>query len=159
MKTVHIDEDEEIKSIIKKCDTCFLGLAETNGTPHVIPMNFGFEDGIIYLHSAPDGNLVDLVTQNNNVCVTFCTESKLVFQHPQVACSYRMKAQSVMAWGKVEFIEDLEGKEKALNTLMAQYSDKVFTYSGPALKNVKIWKINPSKISCKAFAEPHKKTT
>lgn len=159
MKTVLINEDDEIRSIIEKCNICFLGLAETNGTPYVIPMNFGFKDGAIYLHSAPDGNLVNLVNANNNVCVTFCTDSKLVFQHPQVACSYRMKSQSVIAWGKVEFIEDLQEKEEALNILMGQYSEQKFTYSLPAIKNVKIWKITPSKISCKAFAEPHKKQT
>lgn len=157
MKTVLINEDDEIRSIIKQCNICFLGLAEMNGTPHVIPMNFGFQDGIIYLHSAPEGNLMTLVEQNNKVCITFCTDSKLVFQHPQVACSYRMKSQSVMAWGEVEFIENLAEKENALNILMAQYSDKAFTYSEPAVRNVKIWKIEPSKITCKAFAEPHKK--
>lgn len=159
MKTVLINENDEIRSIIEKCNICFLGLAEKDGTPYVVPMNFGFKDGVIYLHSAPDGNLVNMVNANNKVCINFCTDSKLVFQHPQVACSYRMKSQSVIAWGQVEFIEDLAEKEKALHILMAQYSDKEFTYSTPALKNVKIWKINPTKISCKAFAEPHQKQT
>jgi nitroimidazol reductase NimA-like FMN-containing flavoprotein (pyridoxamine 5'-phosphate oxidase superfamily) len=157
MKTISINEDDEIRSIIKSCKTCFLGLADTDGTPYVVPMNFGYEDGIIYLHSAPEGNLIDIVSRNNKVCITFCTDSKLVFQHPQVACSYRMKSQSVIAWGNVEFIDDLSEKERVLNILMAQYSDKKFTYSLPALKNVKIWQIKTDRISCKSFAEPHKK--
>ncbi len=159
MKTIKIDENEEIEKIIKSCQTCYLGVANTDGTPYVLPMNFGYEDETIYIHSGPTGELIDIVNENPKVCVTFCTEGKLVFQHPQVACSYRMKSKSVVAWGNVEFLDDddLVNKEKALNILMAQYSDKEFKYSTPALKNVKIWKIVPTKITCKSFAEPHRK--
>jgi nitroimidazol reductase NimA-like FMN-containing flavoprotein (pyridoxamine 5'-phosphate oxidase superfamily) len=67
-----------------------------------------------------------------------------------------MKSQSVIAWGEVEFIEDIKEKENILHIIMAQYTDKKFTYSVPALRNVKIWKIPIEKVSCKSFAEPHK---
>ena len=159
MKTIKIDEIDEIREIIKSCQTCYVGVATKEGIPYVLPMNFGYEDETIYVHSGPTGELIDIINSNNNVCITFCTETELVFQHPQVACSYRMKSKSVVAWGKVEFVadDDLDSKEEALNILMAQYSDKEFKYSVPALKNVKIWKIKPTKITCKAFAEPHKK--
>jgi len=157
MKTIIIQEQKEINEIIKSCNICFLGLADTDGTPYVLPMNFGYKDDIIYLHSGPEGHLIDIVNRNNKVCVTFCTENKLVYQEPQVACSYRMKSKSVVAWGNVEFITDIKQKEEMLNIMMAQYSDMKFTYSLPALQNVKVWKIPVDKISCKAFAEPHKK--
>lgn len=29
-----------------------VGMADTDGTPYVLPMNFGYKDGVIYLHSA-----------------------------------------------------------------------------------------------------------
>ncbi len=64
-------------------------------------MNFGFKDNVIYLHSAPEGRVVDILEKNKNICVTFSTDHELVFQHPEVACSYRMKSKSVVAWGKV----------------------------------------------------------
>jgi nitroimidazol reductase NimA-like FMN-containing flavoprotein (pyridoxamine 5'-phosphate oxidase superfamily) len=157
MKTIPITEQEQIEEIIKACNICFLGVADTDGTPYVLPMNFGYKDGVIYLHSAPVGHLIDIVNKNNKVCVTFSNGSELTFQHPQVACSYRMKSKSVVAWGKVEFIEDNAQKEAILHILMAQYSDLQFTYSTPALTNVKVWKIEIEKVSSKAFAEPHQK--
>lgn len=157
MKTISIEEEKEIKSVIQSCKICYLGVADTDGMPYVVPMNFGYADGVVYLHSAPEGHLIDVVNRNNKVCVTFCTDTKLVFQHPQVACSYRMKSKSVILWGEVEFIEDIAEKERMLNILMAQYSDFEFKYSLPALKNVKIWKIKGDRITCKSFAEPHKK--
>lgn len=157
MKTFHITEQEKIKEIIKECNICFLGVADTDGTPYVLPMNFGYKEGVVYLHSAPEGQVIEIVNKNNKVCVTFCTDSKIVAQHPQVACSYRMKSKSVIVWGEVEFVDDITEKEEALNILMSHYSDAEFTYSLPALKNVKIWKIPVKKVTCKAFAEPHQK--
>jgi nitroimidazol reductase NimA-like FMN-containing flavoprotein (pyridoxamine 5'-phosphate oxidase superfamily) len=156
MKTILISEKEQIKGIISSCDICFLGVNNKAEAPYVVPMNFGYDDGVFYLHSAPEGKLIDLINENNKVCLSFCTDTKLVAQHPEVACSYRMKSQSVIAWGEVEFIEDITEKENALHIIMAQYTNKKFTYSFPALKNVKIWKIPIEKVSCKSFAEPHK---
>ncbi len=157
MKTITIKEQEQISEIIQECNICFAAVADSKGTPYVLPMNFGYKDGIIYLHSAPEGRVIRILEENNQICISFCTGSDIVAQHPQVACSYRMKAKSVVASGKVTFIEDLAEKEAALHILMAQYSDKTFTYSTPALKNVKIWKIPIETVSCKAFAEPHQK--
>ena len=66
-----------------------------------------------------------------------------------------MKSKSVIAMGKVEFVEDMELKREALNILMANYSDKEFKYNDPAVKNVKIWKVPVDQVSCKEFGAPH----
>ena len=55
MKTLVHTDKELIEATIKKCDICYVGLADTDGTPYVLPMNFGYRDGVIYLHSAQDG--------------------------------------------------------------------------------------------------------
>ena len=55
MKTlVHVG-NEQIESVLKQCSICFVGMADTDGTPYVIPMNFGYKDGSLYLHSAQEG--------------------------------------------------------------------------------------------------------
>ena len=68
----------------------------------------------------------------------FSIDHALVFQHPEVACSYRMRSKSVIAWGKVAYEEDFDKKVEALDIIMKQYSDKTFRYSDPAVRNVKI---------------------
>ncbi len=156
MKTVEHLSDDRIEEIIKQCDVCFVGVVDGD-IPYVLPMNFGFKDNIIYLHSAPEGRVVEILEKNRNICVTFSTDHELVFQHPEVACSYRMKSKSVVAWGKVVFQEDLVLKEEALNIIMKQYSDKEFKYSEPAIKNVKIWEVPVDKVTCKEFGAPHEK--
>ena len=157
MKTLVHTEKEHIEEIIRSCDVCFVGLADTDGTPYVIPMNFGYQNGVIYLHSAQEGRSISILERNPKVCVTFSTDHDLVFQHPEVACSYRMRSKSVIGWGKVRFEEDFDKKTEALNIIMKQYSDKEFRYSDPAVKNVKIWLVDLDEITCKEFGAPHDK--
>ena len=58
MKTLIHTDKEQIESIIRQSDVCFVGMADTDGTPYVLPMNFGYKDGVIYLHSAQDGRSI-----------------------------------------------------------------------------------------------------
>ena len=157
MKTIKHTDEALIEEIIFQCQICFIGVVTPDNKPYVLPMNFGYRDRVIYLHSAPEGFIIDCLVQNPNICITFSTDSELVFQHPEVACSYRMKSKSVVATGQVEFIEDMDLKREALDILMKTYSEKVFKYNDPAVKNVKIWKIPVDTITCKEFAAPHDK--
>ncbi len=157
MKTLIHTDKEVIESIIRSCSICYVGLADTDGTPYVLPMNFGYEEGVIYLHSAQEGRSISILERNPKVCITFSTDHELVFQHVQVACSYRMRSKSVICWGKVAYEEDFNEKVKALDIIMKQYSDRTFQYGKPAVINVKIWKVAIEDISCKEFGAPHMK--
>lgn len=155
MKTLFIEEREKIESILSRCEICYVGMVGENGSPYVIPMNFGYRDGVIYLHSGPAGQCIDILQKNNRVCICFSTDHELVFQHPKVACSYRMKAKSIVCYGEVGFIDDPEEKRKALDLIMHHYSGRDFQYSEPALKNVRIWEIPIGKITAKEYGAPH----
>ncbi len=155
MKTLLHTDKEFIEKVISQAKVCFTGLADTDGTPYVLPMNFGYRDGTVYLHSAQEGRSISIIERNPKICLTFSIDHDLVFQHPEVACSYRMRSKSVIAWGKVRFEEDFDKKKEALNILMKQYSDKAFKYSDPAVKNVKIWIVDLEEVTCKEFGAPH----
>ncbi len=81
MKTVIIEDKQRIESIILHCDACFVGITDLEGNPYVVPMNFGYENGTIYLHSGPEGSKLEMLEHNNNVCITFSLGHKLVYQH------------------------------------------------------------------------------
>ena len=157
MKTITIEDKQRVEEILTRCDICYVGITDLEGNPYVIPMNFGYRDGVIYLHSVPTGSCIDMLEKNNRVCITFSTGHKLVYQHAEVACSYRMRAKSVICRGNVSFIEDMTQKREALDILMSQYIDKEFTYSDPAVRNVKIWAVPIDQVSAKEYAVPHKK--
>lgn len=153
MRTTFITDKIEIDEIINQCDICFLGLVEEDGSPYVIPMNFGYAGEDLILHSGPHGKHLDLIAKDNRVCITFCTERKLMYQHPEVACSYSMTSKSVVCKGTVSFIEELDEKEVALKQFMQNYTDRPFKFSAPALKNVKVWRVKITEMTAKSFGQ------
>ena len=155
MKTYLINDQKFIDKVVTSCKICFAGVVDEDGLPYVVPMNFGYDQGVFYLHSAPEGRIIRALEKNNHICLTFNRGEELAFQHPEVACSYRMKARSVVAEGKVTFIEDMDQKRDALDCIMAQYSNKHFQYGDPAVRNVKIWRVDVKNIGCKEFGAPH----
>jgi len=158
MKTLTHTDKEFIEEVIRKCDICSVGMVDEDGVPYVLPMNFGYKDGVVYLHSAQEGRSISILEKNPKVCISFCSDTDLVFQHPKVACSYRMRSKSVIGWGNVVFEDDYNKKVEVLNIIMSQYSDKTFEYSHPAVINVKIWKVELEKVTCKEFGAPHQNT-
>ena len=96
MKTIVIEDKQRIESIILQADACFVGITDLEGNPYVVPMNFGYENDTLYLHSGPEGGKIEMLQHNNNVCITFSLGHKLVYQHKQVACSYSMRSESAM---------------------------------------------------------------
>ena len=90
MKTVIIEDKQRIESIILHCDACFVGITDLEGNPYVVPMNFGYENGIIYLHSGPEGSKLEMLEHNNNVCraldiiMRHYTDSEFNYSDPAV---------------------------------------------------------------------------
>lgn len=151
MKTFIIEDKQRIENIIQRCDICFVGITDLEGNPYVIPMNFGYADDIIYLHSGPEGSKLEMLERNPNICITFSVGHKLVYQHAKVACSYSMRSESVMCRGKIEFIEDIDKKRNALDIIMKNYTDNETGYSEPALRNVKVWQVAAGQMTGKVF--------
>ncbi|MBL7138594.1 MAG: pyridoxamine 5'-phosphate oxidase family protein [Bacteroidales bacterium] len=129
----------EIIEIIKRCQICHVAMVDPEGKPYLVPMNFGFANDIIYLHSARKGKKIECLKNNPSVCINFTTDHKLLFQHEDVACSYSMKYSSVLCYGRVEFIEDAELKRNAFDVVMKQYTNGKFTYNPPSIREVNCW--------------------
>lgn len=142
MRVKNITNTEEMINIIKKCEVCYMALVDANGLPYVVPMNFGYSDGYIYLHGAQSGRKMDILKQNTNVAINFSRDFQLYHQNERVACSYSMKYRSVNVEGRVEFIEGKEEKVNALNIIMAQYSEGEFKYNDPAINEVAIYRVS-----------------
>lgn len=66
-----------------------------------------------------------------------------------MACSYGYDYKSVIASGRIEFIEDFEAKVLALNIIMRKYTGRDFAYNSPAVNNVAVYRVTPSLIQGK----------
>ena len=151
MKSRALTYKPEIEDIINKCDTCHVSMVDKDNMPYVLPMNFGYREEVIYLHSAPQGKKIDIIKNNPNVCIAFSADHHLRWQHEKVACSYSMKYRSVLAQGKIEFITDIDKKIEALNIIMGNYTDKKFSYNDPAVREVSVYKVKADIMEGRAY--------
>lgn len=151
MKTISITDPTEIEAIIRKCPYCMVGITDLEGNPYVIPMNFAYKEGTVYLHSGPEGGKLEMLARHPQVCITFCEGDELVYMHKQIACSYSMKSRSVICRGEARIVEEMEEKRSVLRLLMKQYTDNECRFAEPALRNVKIWEVKVGKMTCRSF--------
>lgn len=152
MRVKTLKHREQKEAIIKRCQVCNVAMVDEERNPYVLPFNFAYADGVLYLHSAPEGKKMTILKQNPQVCVSFSTDYELYHQNENVACSYSMRYKSVLLYGSVEFVEEMDEKERILNKIMAHYTEReTFTYSRPALTNVKIYKVNISRMDGRTF--------
>lgn len=151
MHNRYITDQKEIDAIIKKCQVCYVSMVDSDNKPYVVPFNFGYVDGVIYLHSSPKGLKIDILKQKPSVCIVFSTDHELRYQSEQVACSWSMKYKSVQAFGEVEFIEDIEEKGAILHKVMKNYTEKDFTFSAPALREVCTYIVKVQRFSARVY--------
>ncbi len=141
MKPRMLTNPAEILETADKSEVCYLGMTDLENKPYVLPFNFGIHEGMIYFHSAKEGRKIDILKNNPFVCVSFSNSHVLRWQHEKVACSYSMKYRSVLAFGKVEFINDYDEKVLAVNIIMRKYTGKDFSYNAPAINEVQPWRV------------------
>ena len=137
-------------SIIEKAIICRVAMCWQD-EPYVIPMNFGYRDNYIFLHSAGEGRKLDILRNNDKVCIEFDVDVELV--QSQEACKTEMKYKSVLAFGKAVILKDIVEKKKALDVIMHHYynhdSLSVFHYPEDTLEKVIIIKVKVEKITGK----------
>ncbi|GAB4325838.1 MAG: pyridoxamine 5'-phosphate oxidase family protein [Bacteroidales bacterium] len=151
MKNRPITLKKEIERIIAKAEVCTLSMVDTDGKPYAVPMNFGYHQGVFYLHSAPAGKKIELLKNNPVVHISLSTDHELRWQSEKVACSYSMRYRSVFAFGKAEFLEDSSEKIEALNHIMHHYTDRSFTYNQPAVNGVCVFRVKAEKLEARAY--------
>ena len=151
MKNKVIASKEEMEAVIRKCQTCCISMVDPEGKPYVIPMNYGFQDDVVFFHGAQKGKKVDVLQHQQDVCIVFSTDHQLRYVNEEVACSWSMRYRSVIVYGKAEFVDDLKDKVDCLNIIMANYSDRSFEYNDPAVREVMVFKVKVQKMDGRSY--------
>jgi nitroimidazol reductase NimA-like FMN-containing flavoprotein (pyridoxamine 5'-phosphate oxidase superfamily) len=151
MKNRVLTFKEELEGILRKCQFCHIAMVDEMNRPYVIPMNFGYEEGAIYLHGSATGRKNDILSVHPDVCLSFSTDHELRYVNEEVACSWSMRYRSVLVFGKVEFLKDIEEKTRALSIIMAQYANREFSFSAPAVRDVQVYKVVIEKMEGRAY--------
>lgn len=138
---------DEISQIIRKCQVCRLALSQDD-VPYIIPVSFGYDGKILYFHSARDGKKIDILSINNNVCFEFESGVEIIVDESK-PCNWSFSFQSVIGFGKVEELSSPEEKIKGLKHIIAQYSEKEWSFDTLPLNGLRVWAINIESITGK----------
>lgn len=110
---------ETAEKILREGEFGTLALAGDDGYCYAVPLNYAFDDGKIYFHSAKTGHKIDAITRHANV--SFC----VVGRHEVIAEEFTSYYASAIAFGKIRIADDTAEKIRALELLADKYSPNV----------------------------------
>jgi nitroimidazol reductase NimA-like FMN-containing flavoprotein (pyridoxamine 5'-phosphate oxidase superfamily) len=146
-KDKEITDKSLLESVLQESKVCRIGLSRDN-EPYVVPVIFAYKENCIYFHSAHEGKKIDIIQQNNRVCVEIDALNGVVAG--KKACLFGLKYISVIASGKASFITDLDEKSATLDLLMQKYSDQTqWSFFPTAVEKMNVIKIELDELTGK----------
>lgn len=116
-----ITDKSVLEEILLSSKICRLGMID-NGLPYILPLNFGYHENCIYIHSAPAGKKIDLLRENPLVC--FEAEQHIEIIEDEIACKWSTLYRSLVGYGTVEIVTGFAEKKRGLEIIMTQYGYK-----------------------------------
>jgi nitroimidazol reductase NimA-like FMN-containing flavoprotein (pyridoxamine 5'-phosphate oxidase superfamily) len=162
VKKYQIQSKEKIIEFLNSQPAGRIASIDNNGYPQVIPMNFVYYDGLIYMHSHPFGEKLENIRRNPNV--GFEVDQHICFLpsyyfHPTDASQADTLYISVVIKGMAEIVHNNKEKASALNALMEKYQKEgryeALDANMPSVHEVAIIKVIPTDMRGKYKVGQH----
>jgi nitroimidazol reductase NimA-like FMN-containing flavoprotein (pyridoxamine 5'-phosphate oxidase superfamily) len=116
-----IQERKIIEELLAAEPVGRLGTIGEDGYPMIKPLNFVYHQGIIYFHSAMEGEKIEAIRRDSRVC--FEVDLPIAYAKNQGGnpCKTDYLYRSVIIRGKARLVEDQSEKITALRALMEKY--------------------------------------
>jgi len=152
-KDREITDPSEIEKILKQSEVISVAMCQGD-QPYVLPFNYGFLNGLIYIHSATKGFKLDVLAQNPKVCFNVTTDVQLVPADTPQDCS--VAYSSVVGFGRVRMVDDPVEKLAALEAVMVQYYPKndAWQYPDQVVAACTVWCIEIERLTGKCKRPP-----
>ncbi len=115
---LEIKDQGVMDEILAGAEICRLSMMDGK-LPYIVPVNYGYRGGHIFIHSAPAGKKIELLKQNKEVC--FEVEDTVEIVKGDKACDWSTRYRSVVGYGTVEILSDDQSKQEGLEVIMAQH--------------------------------------
>ena len=102
--------------ILERNTSGVLALSGDDGYPYAVPMSYVYAEGKIYFHSAKNGHKIDAIQRNEKA--SFC----VIDQDQIVPEQYTTFFRSVIVFGRLRLVEDMEEMRRIAATLAMKYS-------------------------------------
>ena len=142
-----ITDRKEIDAIIHGSKVCRLAMAKEN-QPYLVPLSFGYDGKALYVHTAGDGQKIEYIESNPNVCFEFEHQVQLI-SDDRKACNWSFTFECVIGFGTISELSDPLEKERGLAHIMRHYSNQKWQFNEKAMAKTRLWKIAIHTISGK----------
>ncbi len=115
-----IKDPKNIDTLLKTAQVGRLGTINSEGYPMIKPLNFVYEVGRIYFHTALRGEKIDDIRRNSRVVFELDLPIAYV-KGDNNPCSARYLYRSVIVKGRAALVENRVEKVHALKSLMEKY--------------------------------------
>ena len=109
----------EIDAVIDAALSCRVAMVR-QGLPYIVPLSHAYDGTFLYFHSATQGEKIDILRENPEVCVEF--EDGVELRRGKSACRYSMNFRSVIVRGRMEFVQDEAEKRRSLELLVRRFA-------------------------------------
>jgi hypothetical protein len=124
-KKREIGNPAEVEAILEAGHVLHLAMC-VDGEPYVVPLNYGYANGAIWLHGATEGKRIDMIRANGRVAFNVIGYEEL--KRADDPCKYGAYYESVSGTGRAVIVEDEEEKRAGLEALMSHYEDGPFEF-------------------------------
>ncbi|MDD4159750.1 MAG: pyridoxamine 5'-phosphate oxidase family protein [Synergistaceae bacterium] len=154
-KDKEVTSRDWITDVLDKGVWMQLAMAGKDGSPYIVPLNYGFKDDFIIIHGAKDGKKIDLLKENTKVAFNVSIDTELI-RNEDNPSEFSMKYRSVSGLGIAAFIEDPEEKREALKILMEHYRGPKEPMAEGMLKATSVIRIQITELTGKTsfYAKP-----
>ncbi|OGP10302.1 MAG: hypothetical protein A2056_05335 [Deltaproteobacteria bacterium GWA2_42_85] len=115
-----IKDKAVIIDVLNRCHIGRLGTIGRGGYPMVKPLNFTYNEGKIYFHTATEGEKIDDIKRESRVC--FEVDMPIAYvKAKNNPCEADYLYRSVIIKGRARIIEGMEEKLFALKCLMEKH--------------------------------------
>lgn len=129
-----ITDKEEISNILRNGKYAVISMCRNN-EPYIVTLSYGYDENTnsLYFHSAKAGLKIDFIKENPKVCATVIEDGGYL----TAECEH--KYASVIFWGSMHVVEDLNEKKHALITMIDHLEEAPEPLKARLLKNDNVY--------------------
>jgi len=156
-RTDRLMSDEEALQMLATSFCARLATVGVDGWPYVVPLLYVWMDQRVFIHrTSSGGHLAENLKANPRVCLEIDAPGE-VFAYGRYECDTGLAYTSVIAFGSMRIVEDLEQKTRFCIELMRKYADASWERPQrffPRLGEIDVYEMTIDRLTGKQQALP-----
>jgi nitroimidazol reductase NimA-like FMN-containing flavoprotein (pyridoxamine 5'-phosphate oxidase superfamily) len=145
-KDKEITDNHIIEDILSNSGIVRIAL-NSQPVPYIVPLNYGYKNKELYIHTSRMGRKIDLIKANP--MVAFEVENHAEIIKKDISCEWTTKYRSVMGIAKIEILTEKEDIIKGLDIIMQHFGKMQNQYDEKYFQRIVVLKLSIVELSAK----------